>query len=253
MTIGYNVRKKTYADGTQQFMFHPSGAEVGYEIEKEDKPKGKRGEGDKRAKEESRKRAVQMVYDLAKSTMWDWFITLTFDPKQVDSYDYDECSKYIQKFTRWLRDKSKDFVYLFVPEKHESGRYHFHAVIKGPLEVKEALNPWGKPILDDKGHQVYNVLGYEYGFTTAVKVYSNSAIGYIAKYITKQDAVPPNKKRYWASRSIPKPIIEYLQMPTIDYVQAFESADYVKQIKGPNGDYLLVEYHGEEVRVETQE
>lgn len=251
MTEIYNVRKKTYADGTQQFMFHPSFTTVGYEVE--EKPKGKRGEGGKRAKEESRKRAVQMVYDLAKSTLWDWFITLTFDPKQVDSYDYDECARYIKLFIDRLRHKSEDFVYLFVPEKHESGRYHFHALIKGPLEAEEAVNPWGKPILDDKGHQVYNVIGYEYGYTTAVKVYSNSAIGYIAKYITKQDAVPPNKKRYWASRSISKPKVEYLQVFAPEYCEIFNAAHYKKQIPGPYGTYELLEIHGEEVRGETQE
>ena len=251
MTIGYNVRKKTYADGTQQFMFHPSGAEVGYE--REDKPKGERGKGSKRAKDESRKRAVQMVYDLAKSNLWDWFGALTFDPKLVNSYDYDECVRYIMLFTHWLRDKSKDFVYLIVPEKHESGRYHFHFLIKGPLEVKEALNPWGKPILDAKGHQVYNVIGYKYGFSTAIKVYSNGAIGYIAKYITKQDAVPPNKKRYWASRNIPKPKVEYLEVYPPEYCEIFNAADYKKKIPGPYGTFELLEIHGEEVRGETQE
>lgn len=252
MTEVYNVRRKTYADGTQQFMFRSQAASVGYEIE-DAKPKGERGKGGKRAKEASRKRAVQMVYDLAKSTVWDWFITLTFDPKKVNSFNYDECAEYIKRYTQWLRDKSKDFVYLFVPEKHESGRYHFHALIKGPLEVVEAINPWGKPILDDKGHQVYNVLGYKYGYTTAVKVYSNAAIGYIAKYITKQDAVPPNKKRYWASRNISKPKVDYLEMYLPEYIEVFNAAHYKKQIPGLYGSFELLEIHGEEVRAETQE
>ena len=242
----YNVRKKTYADGTQQYMFFSNPRQVGYEQEKK---RTKRGEGGQRSKDNSRKRAVQVVYDLAKSTLWDWFITLTFDPQKVHSHDYDECVEFIKKFTRYLQ--SRHFVYLLVPEKHESGAYHFHGLIKGPLPVSEAYNPWGKPIFDDKGSRVYNVDGYNYGFTTAVKVYSNSAIGYIAKYITKADAVPPERKRYWASRGISRPKVEYLQMYAPEYCEVFNAADYRTEVKGPYGDYEMLEIHGKEDGAQT--
>ena len=107
---------------------------------------------------------------------------------------------------------NKDFVYLLVPELHEKGRYHFHGLIKGPLPHEEARNPWGKLILDDNGHQVYNIPIFKYGFTTAIKCYSQAATGYVAKYITKQDAVPEGKKRYWVSRNAARPKLEYLEL-----------------------------------------
>lgn len=246
MSEYYNVRKKTYADGTVQYMFCSRVKQVGYEQQK----KSKKGEGSDKDKADSRKRAVGMVYDIAKSTLWDWFITLTFDPKKVYSHNYDECVDVIKRFTDLLRHISKDFVYLLVPEKHESGAYHFHGLIKGPLPVSEAFSPWGKPIFDDKGHRVYNVNIFDYGFTTAVRVYSNSAIGYIAKYITKDDCVPKGRKRYWASRGVAKPKVDYLVLSSAEYCDIYNVADYMKQVEGPYGDYEMLEIHGKEEPLE---
>lgn len=244
MSTVYNVRKKTFADGTEQYMFCDKARVVGYEDDRH-KKKGK-GISKERKAEDSRKRAVQTVYDIAKSNIWDWFITLTFDPEKVNSYDYDECVEAIKLFTQRLRDKSKDFVYLLVPELHEKGRYHFHGLVKGPLPHEIACNPWGKPILDGKGHQVYNIPIFNMGFTTAIRCYSQAATGYLAKYITKQDVVPEGRKRYWASRGVQRPKVDYLEMGTEEYCSVFNASDFRKEIKGPYGNYELLEIHGKE-------
>lgn len=245
MSTIYNVKVKTFADGTRQYMFYSNAREQGYE---DDRPKQKEGKGDKvKNCKDSLKRAVQTVFDIAKSNIWDWFITLTFDPQKVNSYDYDQCVEAIIRFLKCLRYYSKDFVYLLVPELHESGRYHFHGLIRGPLPHEEALNPWGQRVLDDKGHQVYNIPIYNYGFTTAVRVYSISAIGYIAKYITKQDAVPEGRKRYWASRGVARPKVEYFMLDKEAYCEIFNESDYKKLIETSDyGTYELLEIHGKE-------
>lgn len=241
--IVYNLRKKTFADGTVQYMYHEKAKVKDYE---ETRPRKKKGEGvsdRERSQAVSRKRAVQTVFDIAKSNIWDWFITLTFDPQKVNSFDYDECVKYIKRFTNWMT--KHDFIYLLVPELHESGRYHFHGLVKGPMPHEEAFTPFGKPIFDKKGHRVYNIPIYEYGFTTAIKCYSQAATGYVAKYITKQDAVPEGKKRYWASRSCQRPKVDYYFCYIDSYVDIFNASDYKKRIEGPYGFCELLEIHGE--------
>lgn len=249
MSVLYNVRKKIFADGTVQYMFHDMGREVGYE---DDRPKKKGKGGDKeRSHSESLKRTIQAVYDIAKANVWEWFITLTFDPEKVNSYDYDECADCIKAFIRCLRDISKDFVYLLVPEQHESGAYHFHGLLRGPLPHEVALNPWGKPIFDDKGHQVYNIPIYNYGFTTAIKCYSQAATGYVAKYITKQDSVPEGRKRYWASRGCARPKLEYLELSKEEYCSIFNASDYQKVTESPWGRCELLEIHGERGKLEA--
>ena len=255
MSQYYNVRKKIFADGTEQYMFYDKARERDYEENrpKKDEEDGRGSPDKERSQEVSRKRAVQMVYDIAKANIWDWFITLTFDPIIVDSYDYDDCVKHIKLFTDVLRHKSKDFVYLLVPELHEKGRYHFHGLIKGPLPHKKAYHYWtAEPILDDNGHQVYNIPIFKYGFTTAIKCYSQAATGYVAKYITKQDAVPEGKKRYWASRNAARPKLEYLELDMEEYCRIFNASDYQKKTESQWGTFELLEIHGKaEVDVHT--
>lgn len=53
-------------------------------------------------------------------------MTLTFDGSKVDRYDYNIC---LTKCCQWLNNQHKryapDLAYLFVPEKHKDGAYHF--------------------------------------------------------------------------------------------------------------------------------
>src|SRR5690606_28325283 len=73
---------------------------------------GKRGEGSSRSLQESVRRTEQAIYDYALSNAWDWFVTLTFNPDLVDSFNYDECAA---KVSQWLKDLRKrkvpDFAY----------------------------------------------------------------------------------------------------------------------------------------------
>lgn len=245
MSTIYNVKVKTFADGTRQYMFYSNAREVGYT---DDRPRKKKEKSDDKDRQDSLRRSIQTVYDIAKSNIWDWFVTLTFDPQKVNSYDYDACVDAVIRFLKCLRYLSEDFVYLLVPELHKSGRYHFHGLIRGPLPHEEALNLCGRRVLDDNGHQVYNIPIYDYGFTTAIKVYSLSAIGYIAKYITKQDAVPQGRKRYWASRGVARPKVEYFMLDKEAYCEIFNQADYKKLIETVDyGTYELLEIHGKGV------
>ena len=84
----------------------------------------------KRSIEVSRNRAKNMIYDYARTNDFEYFVTMTFNPDKVDSFNYVACS---QKLSDWLKNLRRrvapDIRYLFVPELHKSGRYHFHGIL----------------------------------------------------------------------------------------------------------------------------
>lgn len=90
--------------------------------------------------------------------------------------------------------------YLVVPEKHMSGRFHFHGLFSGCDGV--VFHESGHYTKD--GGAIYNIVNYRFGFSTATRVKDNSrVVKYISKYITKDlCAVSFNKKRYWASKNL---------------------------------------------------
>lgn len=229
----YNVRKKSYPDGTVQYMFSEQTKERDYKAGE----KKRTGETIERKEKDNAKRAVQVVYDLARSNLFDLFITLTFNPEKVNSFDYNECAKHVV----YLSDRMyrRGCSWLMVPEQHKSGRYHFHGLVKGDLPLVSAVDPYTKMSLcDEKGRQIYNIDIFEFGFTTATKISDPArAANYIAKYLTKEISVPKGKKRYWASRSLVRPVEELLVMSSQEYGDIYNSARYQKVIDSSYGIY----------------
>lgn len=148
----------------------------------------------------SMSRTINRVYSLARANTWDWFFTLTFDPEKVDSFNYDECVKKLGKWLNNLRRDCPDLRYIVVPEKHKSGRFHFH----GLFAECDALDFAESGHYTKDGQPIYNIGKYRLGWSTATRVLDNGRVTkYISKYITKElCAVAFNKKRYWASRNL---------------------------------------------------
>lgn len=161
-------------------------------------------------KDRSVARARIQIFDLAIMNDWEWFVTFTFDPKKVDSYDYPATSK---KMSQWLKNMKKDnpdMKYLIVPEKHLSGRFHFHALMT-------SLNPQIfdlSGLKDKKGRDIYNLGKYRLGWSTATKIGHNErAVKYLTKYVTKDTLqVSKNKKKYWCSSDLTTPTVDKLDL-----------------------------------------
>lgn len=228
----YNVRIKTYPDGHRQYIWSENpifrldmendspaliedvkrrydAIALKRKISKFDVYEGELLEEDIPFRFRSNlSRAVNTVYDIARSNEFQWFITLTIDGKKVDRYDYDSCADAIKKFTDRLRKLGCKW--LIVPEQHKDGAYHFHGLVQGDLP----LTPSGKTCYNEAEDQVipiYNLANYEFGFTTVTQVQKpNQTATYIAKYLTKRITVPKGKKCYWASKSLARPTVEYL-------------------------------------------
>lgn len=221
--ISYNVKVFHYL-GETQFRFYSKPINDNSEIDKDilksekqlykidEKKKKSALEGDNtRSLTVSQNRTINNIYELTRSNMWDYFITLTFDPQKVDRFNYDDCAKNVSK---WLNNMKKNYApdlrYILVPELHKNGAYHFHGLVAN----------CGKMVFSDSGHKtkikqvIYNLDNYKLGFTTATRVTdSNRASSYITKYITKElCATTKGKKRYWSSKNLNAPQIEKFLM-----------------------------------------
>lgn len=157
---------------------------------------------------DSSRRSKKMIYDVTRSNIWEWFVTITFNPELVDSMDYEECVKKLSKWINNIRTRNcTGMVYIFVPELHKSGRYHFH----GLISHCEGLQFENSGHFDKGGNIIYNIGKYKLGFTTATKVRnSEAAEKYIAKYVTKElTSHLKGKRRYWKSKNCKVPDLEY--------------------------------------------
>lgn len=171
-------------------------------------------------------RTKNKIYYLARSNIWEWFFTLTFDPEKVDSYDYGEVTNKLSKWLNNLRSRyAPDLKYIFVPEQHKSGRWHFHGLVSDT----------GNIVFADSGHNthgltIYNVGQYRLGFSTATRIQSVSkSTYYITKYFTKDlVSATKNKKRYWSSKNLHQaPVTEY----TFECGEHYNIADQFRNVR----------------------
>lgn len=184
---------------------------------------------DDSAKKRSMRRTKQVVYDIAKSNDWEYFMTFTFNPEKVDRYSFDECSV---KFSNWLKNMRKNCTklkYIVVPELHKDGAWHFHGLF---------MNVDGLEFIDGgkryRGRVVYNVGKYKFGWTEAIALDGRPNVcTYLTKYYTKKMFENTRgKKRYWASRNCNRPMeYKYLvEFGENEIEEIFESEFYKKEV-----------------------
>lgn len=235
----YNVRIKTFPDGTMQYMFFEQPKQRDYTLGDDVTHDGSSVD---RKRVENQSRRKQKIYDLARSNSFEWFVTLTFDPEIVDRFDYESCSAALYSFTHLLAKKG-GFRWVIVPEQHKNGAYHFHGLIAGNLALTRAVHPvTGRFLSDCSGRSIYNVVDYQAGFTTATPITDQArAASYLTKYLTKDIQVPRGKKGYWASRNLDKPSVEFVQMTSREFGEIYNSACWQKSIDSPYGSFIMCE------------
>lgn len=200
-------------------------------------PKPKKGRTVNRSSEkpsddaitESLRRTRTTIFDYALSNDFEYFVTFTFNPKKIDRYSIDETFNTMKYWLNRQKKHSPDFAYVIVPEFHKDGAIHFHALIR-------AYNGDMMPTkIFQNGKRVYNVTGFTSGFTNAQKMDDDQekTAGYITKYITKDTINRFNKRRYWASKNLQKPVKHYESLEALNINQyiiddniAYHSEDY---------------------------
>lgn len=150
-------------------------------------------------------RTKSLIRDIVLCNDFELFCTFTFDPRKVDSF---KLSATWGVMSRWLhhqrnlsRERGKDFKYLIIPERHKSGRWHFHALILGYSSTLKASN-----CVTPSLYRVYNITSFRSGFTTAVYIDSKEGVSnYVTKYITKDFITTFNQRRFFCSRNLVRP------------------------------------------------
>ena len=218
------------------------------EVEKNDKADTKdykkTGQADnKRSEQVSINRSIQTIYKYAQANRWEYFVTLTFKRDvDVNVYDYSDC---VKKLTKWLnnqRRKCPNLKYLFVPEMHKDGAFHFHGLIANCNGL--TYTDSGRVAIGNKAYKrtkenqhfptIYNLDNWKYGFSTATAVVSScKSASYICKYITK-DLIQGigKRRRFYPSNNLdlPEESEHFFDMDSLDaLIESFgDSLDYSK-------------------------
>ncbi len=163
-----------------------------------------------KAKECSRKvschRARNELYNLVRCNEFKYWVTFTFDAAKVDRMDYNACQKALSDYLHLMRKKNPDMTFLYIPELHKTGGWHFHALFNNvDFDLVHALNNkrfnkdgspniyYLTPLYTDfktKDKPIYNIKSAEsrMGYNTCIEITQNSSgrLGnYLTKYITK--------------------------------------------------------------------
>lgn len=169
--------------------------------------------------ERSMRRARGKLRRLALANSFRWFVTLTIDPEKCDSFDG---AAVVRKLNAWCSNmvQRKGLRYILVPERHKSGRIHFHGFFNDCLEVVDSGHT------DKQGHPIYNLPQWALGFTTAIGLYDDyvKAVGYVCKYVGKQGEKPAGRW-YYSGGDLVEPSVEYVEISPAEL-----AADYPEQV-----------------------
>lgn len=159
---------------------------------------------------ESVHRAKRQCIDYGINNFWDYFITVTFDIKKIDRYNYELClEKVLQFFMHYKERSNPDFKYILVPELHdihkgeEKAAIHFHGLVRGLCP--EDLRHFKK--FDKKTKKLVDVVDFipctaRFGTTDLYTISQNTEhiTYYICKYICKSGRLL--KKSYYCSNGL---------------------------------------------------
>ena len=136
-------------------------------------------------------RARKVVLEKGLCNPWDYFASLTIDPKKYDRFNLKTFYKDFSQFLRDYRKKGYLVRYLLVPELHKDGAWHLHGFFHGLPELVSfySMRQSGSKVPDYLvAHDFLNWPEYQskFGFCSFGRINSpvRSAF-YISKYITK--------------------------------------------------------------------
>ena len=183
-------------------------------------------------RQDNLKKTKDTIFDLVMCNEWEYFFTGTIDPKKYDSTN---AHKLKPKLKKWFENMVQHYgiSYIVIFEYHKRGGIHIHGLIKSspvtPLRLKDSGTKtyygFKKPMRDntalkhglnpDRGHVVYNLASWRFGWSTAIKVYGSQGAlsNYITKYITKSNQKIMGRY-FWHSRDLQRPNIFFM---TTDY------------------------------------
>lgn len=187
--------------------------------------KGKKSEGDDALR--SMRRARAKLRRLALANSFDYFVTLTLSPEEIDRYD---AKQIMAKVNRWLDNmvRRHSLRYILVPEQHKDGAWHFHGFLAGDgLKTVDSGVRWD-------GREVYNLPQWSFGFSTAQRLYGeySAAVAYVCKYIGKQQGQRPMGRWYYSGGELCEPEKAYACLDYREVLEEYRSEAVELEIPG---------------------
>lgn len=218
----YVARRRVFPDGMAEVTVCKERSFFGPALTPQ--TRSNRGESDKRESndDDSARRAKKQVRLCCKTISADRMITLTYRENMVDRV---QALKHWQEFCRRM-GKNKAFHYVAVIEEQERGALHFHVAVAGRQMYALLRSIW-QSILGkgDDGEQMGQVNvrdPHKFGFGNKG---AHKIASYIAKYCGKDMAARGlNEKRYFRSRGIVVPLVDYWRIPATSMLGAAEAA-----------------------------
>lgn len=207
------ARQKTYLNSREIYLPNkPYGKlEDGYEPTEEIplRTSGTTSHEDK--EERTKQRAFTAMKDIVLCNVFELFVTFTFKSGRDNP---DLCKSKMNGWLKRQRKLDKSFQYVLVPEFHKDGvSLHFHALISGYKgRIVRAVNAkTGRPIVKKK-RKVYDFPNYTLGHSEVYYIGETEEDRiksgfYLLKYVKKELPEFGNKKRYWSSRGLNKPVV----------------------------------------------
>ena len=197
---------------------------------------GKKSEGENALR--SMRRARAKLRRLALANEFEFFVTLTLDRTKIDRYDPKVITKALNT---WLDNmvRRNGLRYILVPERHRDGALHFHGFFAGRnLPVTDSGHK------DTCGETVYNLPQWGYGFSTAIRLRGEypRAVGYVCKYIGKQQGERPMGRWYYSGGGLKEPPKQYADL---DYEELSNKTDSI-EFDTPSGKMLVIHTKQEE-------
>ena len=143
-------------------------------------------------------RARTKIFEYAMCNEFDFFVTMTLDPKKYDRFDLPQFQKDLSQFVRNYRRKyGTEIQYLFIPEKHENGAWHIHGLVKGDI-VDLCVN--------EHGYLDWHAYSQKFGYISLDAIRDKERCAkYITKYVSKdidKNVTALGAHLYYASRGL---------------------------------------------------
>ncbi len=191
-------------------------------------------------KQKNRKRALDCFLNYGQNNDWDYFFTITLNPKKLDSTNQNIVKYAWKKFRQRLQYYFPNIKLLTVIEyPNDNNKLHFHGLI-GNASISSILvratnsNPkskhYLKPLETVIGDKVYNFSNdiFSDGFCSIVKLVDRTSdltvyekiVFYLAKYMSKErSAVPYCGKSYFHTRNLDKGTKEVIYLSDDDFFE----------------------------------
>lgn len=137
-------------------------------------------------------RSRRMIREYSLCNDFKYFFTSTVNSQFCDRFSLDNTQEKIRKIMKSIKRKNKDFIYLFITEKHKNGAFHFHGLCNDTTDL----------YINDNGY-LSSVSFDKLGYNSFSMIHDKTRCSnYIMKYITKNCIKNDKGSVYFCSRGL---------------------------------------------------